>query len=93
MIPKEASESSSVAMGGQIQSAHRRQSILTIVADRELPLTLSELADAVVEQAEPPAQPDTERVRTRLHHVDFPKLHERGMVEYNPSQNVVSGYL
>ena len=93
MRTKEGSESSSFAMGGQIQSARRRERILTILADRELPLSVSELADAVVEQTESSARRDAERVRIRLHHVDLPKLHERGMVEYDASQNVVSDCL
>ena len=80
----------------QLRPQIHREQVLAVVQNQELPLSLSELADAVTERAEPPRPlptqrgVDADRVRVRLHHVDLPKLRERGAIEYDASRNVVS---
>ena len=73
-----------------------RERVLAVVEDHELPLSLSELAAALADQTDPPkplstrGDADEDRVRLRLHHVDLPKLHNAGELEYDASRNVVA---
>lgn len=89
-------DSRSLAWNGQLQSEHHCERVLTALENQTLPLSVSELADAIAGQADP-SNPqstrqdvDTDRVRIRLHHVDLPRLHDRGVLEYDASRNVVS---
>ena len=96
MRTRENVESCGFARNGRLQSEHRCERILSVIEDQTLPLSVSELADAVADQADP-SEPQTtrrdvdpDRVRIRLHHVDLPRLHEWGVLEYDASRNVVS---
>lgn len=66
----------------------RRRTALRALADRDAPLSLSELADDVVDRRE--EADDSAAVRTALHHVHLPKLAEVGIVEYDPEANRVT---
>ena len=98
MRTRENVDSGSFARNGQFHSEHRRERILTVLENQTLPLSLSELADAVADRADP-SDPQTTRgdidadcVRIRLHHVDLPRLHDQGVLEYDATRNVVSDY-
>lgn len=89
-------DSRSFTWNGQRQSEHHCERVLDTLENQTLPLSVSELADAIAGQADP-SNPestrqdvDTERVRIRLHHVDLPRLHDRDVLEYDASRNVVS---
>jgi len=69
-----------------ISQKHRRY-VIDVLASQESPLTLSELVDAVAakKQEEPVDTADNSALSVRLYHVDLPKLHEYGIIEFDPS--------
>lgn len=96
MRTRENVDSRRFVRNGQFHSEQRRDRILTVLENQTLPLSISELADAVADRPDP-SKPqstrhdvDADHVQIRLHHVDLPRLHERGVLEYDASQNVVS---
>lgn len=93
MRTKQNGERGCLGGSGLFRSERRREQILDVVEERELPLSVAELADAVTDDSEPatPKAGDWDQVRLQLHHVDLPKLQHRGVLEYDASRNVVSG--
>jgi predicted transcriptional regulator len=69
-----------------ISEKHRRY-VIDVLADQESPLTLSELVDAVAakEQEVLVDMADNSALSVRLYHVDLPKLHKHGIIEFDPS--------
>jgi hypothetical protein len=96
MRTRETTDASGSAWRKAIRPERHRERILTIVRNRDLPLSLADLAELVVDQAGPSTprstrrEEDVERARICLHHVDLPKLRDRGAIEYDPSNQVVS---
>lgn len=82
------------AWSRELRPERHRERVLTVLENRELPVSLTELADAVLDHAGPMSplatQGNAETVRVRLHHVDLPKLADRGAIEYDAANNVVS---
>ena len=96
MRTRETTDTHRRAWSRQLRPERHRERVLAVLQARELPVSLSELADALLDQAEPP-QPlatrsdvDAERLRVRLHHVDLPKLANSGKIEYDASNHVVT---
>lgn len=94
MRTRSITEPSGDAWSRELRPERHRERVLTVLDDRELPVSLSDLADAVLEHAGPMSplatQEDAESVRVRLHHVDLPKLADSGAIEYDQENNVVS---
>jgi len=96
MRTDDKSESPRPSLPGQLESERRRERVVEVLKNREPRLSLSELVDAVANEAgastpvAAQADADADRVRVRLHHVDLPKLEERDVLEYDPARNVVS---
>ncbi|WP_232700441.1 DUF7344 domain-containing protein [Halobacterium wangiae] len=87
MKMEENPEPAHLGSNRELRLGRRRELVLTTVENRELPLSLTELAEAVADQS---ADSDADTLRVRLHHVHLPVLEERGALEYDPSRNVVS---
>lgn len=73
----------------------RRRHVLECLRDRDVAITLPDLAQdvAVRESAEPRTaiEPETIRtVATSLHHLHVPKLAAAGVVEYDPDRKLVA---
>lgn len=67
----------------------RRERTLEIIRDSHDPMSVSELARALVEQATGTDRTDCRHVEVYLHHVDLPKLREQGEIEYYQSLGLV----
>lgn len=63
----------------------RRRAVLSVLADRDTPLSRAELAREVL--ARDPDL-DEEEVRVSLHHVHLPKLADAGVITYDASARV-----
>lgn len=68
-----------------LESARRRH-VLAIVAGREEPIALEDLAALVAERE---GGVDATDLATTLHHVHLPKMVNAGVLEYDPSANHV----
>lgn len=73
---------------------HRRRAALSCLADREEPVDVPELAEAVVEAEGEGSRHDgstgtVRSVHLSLYHCHLPKLAEAGLVEFDPVQNRV----
>lgn len=73
----------------------RNRAILTILNDAARSLTVTALAERLVERdatgtATAAGEHDLERVKLSLHHTDLPRLDEAGLIEYDPETNAVS---
>lgn len=66
----------------------RRRTVIEILADQHIPLTLTELATAV-EAREDTDQSPTE-IRIALHHKHLPMMDEGGLVHYNAETHKVT---
>ncbi|NEU58275.1 hypothetical protein [Halorussus sp. MSC15.2] len=72
----------------------RRRYAISVLSDRESPLSVSELAAAVARRTEdpdldrPPATPD--EVAGSLHHVHLPKMADANVVAYDAETGEVS---
>ncbi|WP_257300311.1 hypothetical protein [Haloarchaeobius sp. FL176] len=82
---------------GQRAPVARRQFLLSYLDESVTPVTIDELADAVVEwemQQVPTrlAPPDRRDVREQLHEVDLPALAADGLVTYNEDEGLVGTY-
>jgi len=73
----------------------RRRHTLDVLADRDLPLTLDEIAEAVAarEVDATDSRPGTLKdVKITLHHVHLPKLAEADVVDYDPTFHRITEY-
>lgn len=73
----------------------QRRAAIEVLADRQSPVELSDLAAAVAAREAPPEGVDTElvdRVEVRLHHAHLPKLADFGVLEYEPETHVVDSF-
>jgi len=71
-----------------------RQNLLQIVADRQQPLTLEELAAELARHSHAPGAPDRSeadsRLLSRLHHFDLPRLAAAELIAYAPDEKVIT---
>lgn len=73
-------------------SNQRRRETLSILWSDPRPLSLRELSERIAAAesgVDPAARPLRESVYNALHQTHLPKLHEFGLVEYNPDRKVV----
>lgn len=75
--------------------AERRREVLRILSNRELSLTLADLADEVaVREHRTPideiSAEDVKRIYLALYHTHVPKLAAGGVVDYDQEQDMVS---
>lgn len=68
----------------------RRRAAIRSLADRDVPLELSALAEDVVDRSGEAVEPTD--VAVSLHHVHLPKLAECGVVEYDSESNRVTAF-
>ncbi|MUV56291.1 hypothetical protein [Halogeometricum sp. CBA1124] len=74
----------------RLLSAERRRELLDVFDDRSGPLALDSLAAEIATRDDELDAPDAAddavltRVASSLHHVHLPKLHDAGVVEYDP---------
>jgi hypothetical protein len=61
-----------------------RQDLVSILANRDQPASVTELATELLAQARAPVPDDGQRLAIALHHLDLPKLASTGVVEYDP---------
>ncbi len=76
----------------QILASQRRRIVLDIVADWQPPISLAELATAVVErerEADGSDKVTVDQVRISLHHNHLPKLSENGILDYDPQSHTI----
>lgn len=76
-------------------ASDRRRYVLRCFTQEEREVSLDEIADRVAafEESEPKelvSEDAVERERTRLHHVDLPKLDEAKFLSYDPETNRVT---
>lgn len=71
-----------------------RQELLQIVADRNHPLTVEELAAELAGHSDAPGTPERSeadsRLLSRLHHFDLPRLAAVGLVAYDPEEKTIT---
>lgn len=82
---------------GQRAPVARRQFLLSYLDESVTPLTIDELADAVVEweMQQAPTRldpPDRREIREELYEVDLPALAADGLVTYNEDEGLVGTY-
>lgn len=80
---------SAAAWNDLLVHARRRQT-LRVLVDRDTPLELTALADAVAERSDEVVDPT--EVAVSLHHVHLPKLAAHGVVEYDTESNRVTAF-
>jgi predicted transcriptional regulator len=68
----------------------QRRAVIDVLADRQLPVELSDLAAAVAAREE--AAESVDRVTTRLHHTHLPKLAGFGVLTYDPDTHRVESF-
>jgi hypothetical protein len=81
--------------GWSRQPSERRDQTLTAIREHVAPVSLDELVETLTDgesthqdtNADPAADPRT--VRLHLHHVDLPRLHHLGVIEYDHAHNIV----
>lgn len=97
-IPNERAEWvgdwSTVAGGSQplfeVLAVRRRRIALSVLTERELPIDVGTLGQAVAErERSAPDEQTVHRVRMSLHHAHLPKLADAGLVEYDWERCVV----
>jgi len=90
METKDTAESTRLGSKRELCLERRRERILAVVEDGDLPLSVSDLTDLVTDQSWG-SDDDPAKLRVRLHHVHLPKLDELGVLQYDESQNAVVG--
>ena len=79
---------------GDLCADRHRRIILATLRDEQHPLTVSDLAKAIVKHTdhvpvtEPPAEQMSE-LQTSLHHVHLPKIEATGLINYDQDRGVV----
>ena len=68
----------------------QRRAVIDVLADRQLPVELSDLAAGVAARAD--TSESVDRVATRLHHAHLPKLAGFGVLTYDPGTNRVESF-
>ena len=71
----------------------QRRAVIDVLADRQLPVELSDLASAVAAREAPPEGADpVDRVTILLHHTHLPKLAGSGVLTYDPDAHRVESF-
>ena len=74
----------------EVLAVRRRRIVLSVLAERELPIDIGTLGQAVAEHERPaPNDRAVHHVRMSLHHAHLPKLADAGLVEYDWERGVV----
>lgn len=77
----------------RVLAAERRRVLLDVLAEREPPVHVEELAAAVADREEAVVdQEAVQEVAVGLHHVHLPTLGACGVVDYDPDTNVVVSF-
>ena len=61
----------------------RRRAVLSVLADRDGPVGLSDLARAVADLTGDDASDAVDRLRVSLHHQHLPKIADAGLIAYD----------
>lgn len=70
-------------------AADERRFVLDALAERESPVDLSELAEAVAVRMGRTDGEDVDAMKVLLHHVHLPKMVDAGVLEYDTASHVV----
>ena len=76
----------------EVLAVRRRRIALSVLAEREPPINVDSLGQAVAERERSvPNERATHHVRMSLHHAHLPKLADAGLIEYDWERGVVEG--
>lgn len=74
----------------RVLSNYRRRAVIRHLSENGDPTSIDDLAREVAGAAPPEISEGTDdRIATKLHHVDLPKLVDHGFVEYDPQEGTV----
>ncbi|MCO8255938.1 hypothetical protein NKF26_19195 [Haladaptatus sp. AB618] len=85
--PNDESEQRSLDVLFKLLADEQRRQILSYLisnADQPVPL------ETIVEHLQTHTGTNRERLKIHLHHISFPKLADHGVIEYNPSLQLIS---
>lgn len=75
----------------ELLADEQRRRALRLVAEEDGPLTVDQLVDALLADTAHSADSDTTRdqLEISLHHTHLPKLHDAGVIEYDPQRETI----